>query len=167
MSRNRTGLCHNQERQQGISLPNHFQIKRRARPNFQRRGSGVGAGVRTAGGLELAVRGATPEDGGPELAGTSAERGAFGSGEAGGQSRASLTTPRICSNHQWARFKRPRLRPAGLSPGWFSKPNSNWRRIMVHLSLCRKTAQGELAGRQASIRPLSGRWAASRHSRMR
>lgn len=96
------------------------------RLNFQRCNSEVdGALDSMAGGLEPKARGAAPDGGGPELARPAGGRGAFAGGRPVGQSRASFTTPRICSNHQLARLERPRPRPALLSPGWFSKPSSN------------------------------------------
>lgn len=53
----------------------------------------------------------------------------------GGQSRASATTSRIFSNHQWARLERLRAWRDALMPGRFSRPICSWRLIRRYLPL--------------------------------
>ena len=125
------------------SVPRHSHSRRRARLNFQRRGStGDGWEASGAGGLAAGGCGAVSDGRRPGVRGPAVGGGAVGAGIVGGHSRAWFTTSRICSNHQLARFERPRPRRAGLSPGWFSNPSSNWRLIMARLPFCHRADWG-------------------------
>jgi hypothetical protein len=150
-------VCHSRGRRPEIRLARYSQTRRRPRLNFQRCGSELdGALAPVAGDTDPEARGLPSASGGPALARRAGGRGASAGGGAGGQSRAWSTTPRIRSNHPLAPFGRPRLRPAGLCPGWFWKRISNCRLIITHLSLWLWDAQGKLArdrpGRPAQTR---------------
>lgn len=60
-------------------------------------------------------------------------------GAAGVQSRASATTSRIFSNHQWARLERLRACRDARVPVRFSKPICSWRFMIRHLPPGRAT----------------------------
>ena len=110
----------------------HSQSGRLVRAHFQRGDfwNGRGSGT-TAVGTGPAARGATPADGPPALAQAAPEHETRSGTREGVRSRALLTTPRICSNHQWARLERSRPRLDGRIPAWFPKLNSNWRLTIV------------------------------------